>query len=204
MGMRPGSSHCAQGRCGFCKRSAPGRGLGPTGDDAARGIGAQHPKPVTACGHAPAWTGSRSGMAFASAATLMCIVWCMGQRKRPALAPWHFGPPGICDACGCPCGTMDQAGIVCYACKAGVFMPRGFWQFAPCPACKGTDSFCTCCEGRNCIATPAKTSTLMSLNGSGRRSSSGRWISARHCPGRLQRYCGRAAIGAVFATLRRR
>ncbi|MDC8640312.1 hypothetical protein NY667_21515, partial [Xanthomonas hortorum pv. hederae] len=39
----------------FCKRSAPGRGLGPTGDDAARGIGAQHPKPVAACGRAPAW-----------------------------------------------------------------------------------------------------------------------------------------------------
>ncbi|WP_241485624.1 hypothetical protein, partial [Xanthomonas euvesicatoria] len=67
---------------------------------------------------------------------------------------WHFGPPGICDACGSRCGTMDQAGIVCYVCKAGVFMPRGFWQFSPCPACKGADSFCTCCEGRSCIATP--------------------------------------------------
>lgn len=49
---------------------------------------------------------------------------------------------------------MDQAGIVCYDCFAGVYMPRGFWQFAPCPACKGADAFCTCCEGRNCIATP--------------------------------------------------
>ncbi|RNK76336.1 hypothetical protein C9388_15990 [Xanthomonas vasicola pv. vasculorum] len=49
---------------------------------------------------------------------------------------------------------MDQAGIVCYGCFAGVFMPRGFWQFPPCPACKGTDTFCTCCGGRNCIATP--------------------------------------------------
>nr|CEO96486.1 hypothetical protein pXCCB1459_0057 [Xanthomonas campestris pv. campestris] len=36
MGMWPGSGHCAQARGGFCKRSAPGRGLGPTGDDAAR------------------------------------------------------------------------------------------------------------------------------------------------------------------------
>ncbi|SOO14196.1 conserved hypothetical protein [Xanthomonas citri pv. fuscans] len=33
-------------------------------------------------------------------------------------------------------------------------MPRGFWQFWPCPSCKGSDPFCTCCSGRNCIATP--------------------------------------------------
>ncbi|MGD6497627.1 hypothetical protein VWR49_22640, partial [Xanthomonas citri pv. citri] len=83
-----------------------------------------------------------------------CIVCQMGMRKRPRLDPWQFGPPGVCDACGGACGTMDQAGIVCYNCLAGVFMPRGFWQFSPCPSCRGTDSFCSCCGGRNWIATP--------------------------------------------------
>ncbi|CAD7741043.1 hypothetical protein LMG31884_47210 (plasmid) [Xanthomonas hydrangeae] len=92
--------------------------------------------------------------AIALDATSMRIVCRMGRRKRPALAPWLFGPPGVCDACGCPCGTMDQAGIVCYACNAGVFMPRGFWQFASCPACAGTDAFCLSCGGRNWVATP--------------------------------------------------
>ncbi|SOO00334.1 conserved hypothetical protein [Xanthomonas citri pv. fuscans] len=122
---------------------------------------------MTACGHAPAWMGSdpRHCIVFACCATPAWVLWRMGQRKRPRLDPWLFGPPGVCDACGSRCGTMDQAGIVCYACKAGVFMPRGFWQFSPCPACKGTDSFCTCCEGRNCIATPREDIDMRELEG---------------------------------------
>ncbi|CAD0362710.1 MULTISPECIES: hypothetical protein [Xanthomonas] len=78
----------------------------------------------------------------------------MGNRKRPRLDPWLFGPPGVCDACGGPCGTMDQAGIVCYFCFAGVFMQRSFWQFARCPSCKGTDIFCVDCCGRAYVSTP--------------------------------------------------
>lgn len=49
---------------------------------------------------------------------------------------------------------MDQAGIVCYTCNAGVFMHRSFWNFAPCPGCKGRDPFCGYCHGRNVVATP--------------------------------------------------
>lgn len=78
----------------------------------------------------------------------------MGNRKRPRLDPWQFGQPGVCDACGSPCGTMDQAGIVCYVCLAGVFIQRGFWQFARCPNCEGADPFCTDCGGRAYVATP--------------------------------------------------
>ncbi|CEE22833.1 hypothetical protein XACS582_13810001 [Xanthomonas citri pv. citri] len=60
----------------FCKRSAQGRGLGPTGDDAARGIGAQHPKPVTACGHAPVWIGAEAShcTGFACSATSAWVI----------------------------------------------------------------------------------------------------------------------------------
>ncbi|MDC8640818.1 hypothetical protein NY667_24350, partial [Xanthomonas hortorum pv. hederae] len=49
---------------------------------------------------------------------------------------------------------MDQAGIVCYFCFAGVFMHRSFWQFARCPSCKGGDVFCTDCGGRAYVSTP--------------------------------------------------
>ncbi|APO97863.1 hypothetical protein E2P69_21305 [Xanthomonas perforans] len=49
---------------------------------------------------------------------------------------------------------MDQAGIVCWSCKSGVFMPRGFWQFACCPGCLGSDVFCEFCMGRAYVATP--------------------------------------------------
>ncbi|APO88714.1 hypothetical protein BJD11_00635 (plasmid) [Xanthomonas euvesicatoria] len=49
---------------------------------------------------------------------------------------------------------MDQAGIVCYFCFAGVFMHRSFWQFARCPSCKGTDFFCVDCCGRAYVSTP--------------------------------------------------
>ncbi|MFS8456463.1 hypothetical protein EIQ18_00610 [Xanthomonas campestris pv. campestris] len=78
----------------------------------------------------------------------------MGSRTRPALAPWLFGPPGICDACGCRCGTLDQVGIACYICGAGVFMHRCFWVFAPCPACNGRRIPCDICRGMGCVATP--------------------------------------------------
>lgn len=38
-----------------------------------------------------------------------------------------FGYPGLCDACGKYCCTLDQVGIVCYHCFAGVFMHRKWW-----------------------------------------------------------------------------
>ncbi|MGD6669400.1 hypothetical protein VWZ37_23055, partial [Xanthomonas citri pv. citri] len=75
------------------------------------------------------------------------------------------GPPGVCDACGSPCGTMDQAGIVCYVCSAGVFIQRGFWQFARCPNCKGVDPFCTDCGGRAYVATPREDIDMRELEG---------------------------------------
>jgi hypothetical protein len=40
-----------------------------------------------------------------------------------------FGPPGVCDACGKPCCTMNQVGIPCYHCKVGTFMHRSLWRY---------------------------------------------------------------------------
>jgi len=39
-------------------------------------------------------------------------------------------PPGACDACGRACCTLDQVGIRCYHCRAGVFMSRRWWIFS--------------------------------------------------------------------------
>lgn len=38
-------------------------------------------------------------------------------------------PPGACDACGKPCITLDQVGIRCFHCHAGVFMSRQWFTF---------------------------------------------------------------------------
>lgn len=39
-------------------------------------------------------------------------------------------PAGACDACGRACCSLDQVGIPCFHCHAGVFMGRRWWTFA--------------------------------------------------------------------------
>lgn len=76
-------------------------------------------------------------------------------RARASLSKLTFGPPGICDACGKRCITMDQVGIVCYHCFQGVFMHRSWWIYSSCPAC-GLIAWCDCevCRGTGVVATP--------------------------------------------------
>lgn len=38
-------------------------------------------------------------------------------------------PPGICDACGKPCGELHQVGIRCYHCFEGAFVPAALFYF---------------------------------------------------------------------------
>jgi hypothetical protein len=40
-----------------------------------------------------------------------------------------MGPPGVCDACGRGCCSLDQVGGECYHCHAGVFMGRRWWVY---------------------------------------------------------------------------
>jgi hypothetical protein len=47
----------------------------------------------------------------------------MGRKIEPE-------PAGACDACARTCCTLDQVGIPCYYCHAGVFMGRQWWRFA--------------------------------------------------------------------------
>lgn len=50
-------------------------------------------------------------------------------RDYPTRMTGFLGPPGACDACGRCCCTLDQVGIPCYHCHAGVFMDRRWWTF---------------------------------------------------------------------------
>ncbi|APO97683.1 hypothetical protein BI317_24320 (plasmid) [Xanthomonas hortorum pv. gardneri] len=95
---------------------------------------------------------------------------------------------------------MDQAGIVCYYCFAGVYMPRGFWQFSPCPACKGTDPFCTCCGGRNCIATPREDIDVGELEQYWQKIIKRALKNGKSLPRPIAALQRRAATGAVFVT----
>ncbi len=47
---------------------------------------------------------------------------------------------------------MDQAGIVCFHCAAGVFMHRRFWRYDVCRACDG--ACCDACRWTGVFATP--------------------------------------------------
>jgi len=50
-------------------------------------------------------------------------------RDIPTRMRDFMGPPGACDACGRVCITLDQVGVRCYHCHAGVFMARAWWTF---------------------------------------------------------------------------
>ena len=60
----------------------------------------------------------------------------------------------MCDACGRRCITLDQAGIPCYHCREGVFLPREAWDFWACPGCNLNDPFCPACHGHGWVAVP--------------------------------------------------
>lgn len=47
---------------------------------------------------------------------------------------------------------MDQAGIVCFHCGAGVFMHRRFWRYQTCEVCQG--ACCSECRWTGVFATP--------------------------------------------------
>ena len=78
----------------------------------------------------------------------------MGRRSRPDQPPWIKGAPAVCDACGRRCITLDQAGIPCYHCREGVFLPREAWDFWACPGCNLQDPFCPACHGHGWVAVP--------------------------------------------------
>lgn len=67
-----------------------------------------------------------------------------------------MGPPAICNACGKPACTLDQAGMRCYHCEGeGVFVHRYAWDMTKCRACAGDDPYlCVACGGLGCIVTP--------------------------------------------------
>jgi hypothetical protein len=50
-------------------------------------------------------------------------------RMGRELSPMDSQPPATCDRCGGHACTLDQAGIVCYRCGAGIFMHRRFWRY---------------------------------------------------------------------------
>lgn len=71
------------------------------------------------------------------------------------LNPLVLGPPGVCDACGRHCCTLDQVGIACYHCERGVFVHRRFWAFSECPFCAGSGNpTCLACRGSGIVAAP--------------------------------------------------
>lgn len=72
--------------------------------------------------------------------------------SRP-LDPLVLGPPGVCDACGRYCCTLDQVGIPCYHCETGIFVHRMFWTFDNCAFCAG-DTTCIACHGSGIMAAP--------------------------------------------------
>jgi hypothetical protein len=106
------------------------------------------------------------------------------RRMSRFLDPLVLGPPGVCDACGRYCCTLDQVGIPCYHCERGVFMHRTFWTFSACPFCSGAgNTGCLACQGSCIVATPDEAFDPLAL------------AADRRCA--VERYC----VGVVPAAV---
>lgn len=115
------------------------------------------------------------------------------------LDPLVLGPPGVCDACGRYCCTLDQVGIPCYHCESGVFVHRRFWTFSMCPFCSGAgNTSCLACRGSCIVAAPDEALDPLAL------------AADRRCA--VERYCAflvfvayePAAIGSMLTATRGR